>query len=73
MIFFAVKNVFSCQVTLTEFKPVWPASGRDFCNFVVVRELAEGVFCVAYEAVSIANFVVLSPEAFTILVNLTHK
>jgi len=39
------------KVTLTEFKPVWPASGRDFCNFVVVRELAEGVFCVAYEAV----------------------
>ena len=39
------------QVTLTEFKPVWPASGRDFCNFSVTNELSEGVFFQAYEAV----------------------
>lgn len=42
------------QVARTQFKPVWPASGRDFCNFVVLRELAEGVFCQAYEAVCMA-------------------
>lgn len=43
------------KVARTQFKPVWPASGRDFCNFVVLRELAEGVFCQAYEAVEHEN------------------
>ncbi|XP_074630901.1 uncharacterized protein LOC141889499 [Acropora palmata] len=41
------------KVTLTEFKPVWPASGRDFCNFSVTNEISEGVFFQAYEAVEI--------------------
>ncbi|XP_073248466.1 uncharacterized protein [Porites lutea] len=43
------------KVARTQFKPVWPASGRDFCNFVVLRELAEGVFCQAYEAAEHEN------------------
>ena len=35
-----------------EYKPVWPASGRDFCTLVLLRELGEGVYCMACEAVS---------------------
>ena len=34
-----------------EYKPVWPASGRDFCSTILIRELAEGVFGLASEAV----------------------
>lgn len=34
-----------------EYKPVWPASGRDFCSIILIRELAEGVFGLASEAV----------------------
>ena len=30
---------------------MWPASGRDFCTLVLLRELAEGVYGVASEAV----------------------
>ena len=43
------------QVTLTEFKPVWPASGRDFCNLAVIREMTDGLFCQVYEAVGISG------------------
>ena len=42
------------KVTLTEFKPVWPASGRDFCNVAVTVEMSDGLFCQAYEAVNVA-------------------
>lgn len=34
-----------------EYKPVWPASGRDFCSRILIRELAEGVFGLASDAV----------------------
>lgn len=43
------------KVTLTEFKPVWPASGRDFCNVAVTVEMSDGLFCQAYEAVEVDN------------------
>lgn len=39
------------KVSLIEFKAVWPASGRDFCNLVVLRELSEGIYCHAYQGV----------------------
>ena len=39
---------------MTELKGVWPASGRDMCNFIVLRELDEGVYCQAYEGVNIS-------------------
>ena len=42
------------QVSMTELKGVWPASGRDMCNFIVLRELDEGVYCQAYEGVNIS-------------------
>ena len=48
-----------------EYKPVWPASGRDFCSTILIRELAEGVFGLASEAVgnSFENiYCVLSPS-----------
>lgn len=34
-----------------EYKPVWPASGRDFCSRILIRELGEGVFGLASDAV----------------------
>ncbi|KAJ7365516.1 hypothetical protein OS493_005625 [Desmophyllum pertusum] len=43
------------KVSRMEYKPVWPASGRDFCTLVLLRELAEGVFGVASEAVEHEN------------------
>ena len=36
-----------------EYKPIWPTSGRDFCNLVLLRELHEGVYGLASEAVCI--------------------
>lgn len=44
------------KVSMTELKGVWPASGRDMCNFIVLRELDEGVYCQAYEAVEFAKY-----------------
>lgn len=43
------------KVTRMEYKPVWPASGRDFCSTILIRELAEGVFGLASEAVEHEN------------------
>ncbi|XP_078351038.1 uncharacterized protein LOC144635803 isoform X1 [Oculina patagonica] len=43
------------KVSRMEYKPVWPASGRDFCNLVLLREFAEGVFGVVTEAVEHEN------------------
>lgn len=48
-----------------EYKPVWPASGRDFCSTILIRELAEGVFGLASEAVGNTfenSYFILSPS-----------
>lgn len=39
------------KVTLMEYKPVWPASGRDFCTFWHLKRIDESVVCFACEAV----------------------
>lgn len=44
-----------------EYRPVWPASGRDFCTFHHITELAEGVFCMACEAVGVSLSNILAP------------
>ena len=36
-----------------EYKPVWPSSGRDFCNLAVLRELSNDTYGVAVTAVSL--------------------
>lgn len=53
--------VCSFQVTRMEYRPVWPASGRDFCTFHHITELAEGVFCMACEAVGVSLSNILAP------------
>ena len=39
------------QVNRLEYKPQWPASGRDFCVIAILREIDEGVIALASEAV----------------------
>ncbi|XP_068729696.1 steroidogenic acute regulatory protein, mitochondrial-like [Montipora capricornis] len=39
------------KVTLMEYKPVWPASGRDFCTLWHLKRIDESVVCFACEAV----------------------
>jgi len=34
-------------VLRTEFKAVWPTSGRDFTNLVALREVEDGLYCIA--------------------------
>lgn len=43
------------KVTLMEYKPVWPASGRDFATFWHLHLLGEGEFCMACEAVELES------------------
>ncbi|XP_048585764.1 uncharacterized protein LOC116604069 isoform X2 [Nematostella vectensis] len=33
-----------------EYRAIWPTSGRDFCNYVVMREVTEGLFAVAAQS-----------------------
>lgn len=39
------------KVNRLEYKPQWPASGRDFCVIAILREIDEGVIALASEAV----------------------
>ena len=58
------------KVTLMEYKPVWPASGRDFCTFWHLKRIDESVVCFACEAVGFSFSSVLA-FAFYIINNET--
>ena len=53
------------QVNRLEYKPQWPASGRDFCVIAILREIDEGVIALASEAVCALSviFYVLSAKS----------
>ena len=47
------------QVNRLEYKPQWPASGRDFCVIAILREIDEGVIALASEAVCALSVIFL--------------
>ena len=38
-----------------EFKPVWPSTARDFCNFGAMLDLGEGLYGVVSQSVEHDN------------------